>query len=138
MRRDPGRTVAAVRALGYADVELRWAFGNFGRASEQVRAALDGEGLRAPSAPVSPITLFVGWQRGLEIAHRLGHEYLIVPSFTGETSRTLDDWREWGGRFNAPRAVARPAGIWLAFPNEPDHMPPNDGQGPYAVFVSRN
>src|SRR5213596_3918829 len=100
MGRDPERTLAAVRAMGYTDVELLWSFGNFGRTTEQVRAALDREGLRAPSAHISPITLFVGWQRSLEIAHRLGHEYLIVPSFTGETSRSLDDWREWADRFN--------------------------------------
>ena len=137
MHKDPEGTLAAVRAMGYTDVELLWSFGNFGRTTEQVRAALDREGLRAPSAHISPITLFVGWERSLEIAHRLGHEYLIVPSFTGETSRTLDDWREWADRFNAAGAVARRAGIWLAFHNEPDHMPLIDGKVPYDVFVER-
>src|SRR5438093_677675 len=85
---------AAVRASGYTDVELLWSFGNFGRTTEQVRAALDKEGLRAPSAHCSPTILFVGWDRSLAIAHRLGHEYLIVPSFTPDTARSLDDWRE--------------------------------------------
>ena len=137
MHRDPERTLAAVRAMGYTDVELLWSFGNFGRTTEQVRAALDREGLRAPSAHISAITLFVGWQRSLDIAHRLGHEYLIVPSFTGETSRTLDDWREWADRFNTAGAAARRAGIWLAFHNESDHMTPIDGTVPYDVFVAR-
>ena len=137
MRRDPERTLAAVRAVGYTDVELLWSFGNFGRTTEQVRASLDREGLRAPSAHISPIMLFVGWQRSLEIAHRLGHEYLIVPSFTGETSRSLDDWREWADRFNTAGAAARRAGIWLAFHNEADHMTPIDGTVPYDVFVAR-
>src|SRR3989442_3055997 len=137
MQRDPEGTLPAVRAMGYSDVELLWSFGNFGRTTEQVRAALDREGLRAPSAHISPIMLFVGWERSLEIAHRLGHEYLIVPSFTGETSRSLDDWREWADRFNTPRAAARRAGIWLAFHNESDHMTPIDGMVPYDVFVSR-
>src|SRR5205807_4598118 len=108
MQRDPERTLAAVRAIGYTDVELLWSFGNFGRTTEQVRAALDHEGLHAPSAHISPITLFVGWERSLEIAHRLGHEYLIVPSFPEET-RSLDDWREWADRFNTAGAVARRA-----------------------------
>src|SRR5207248_1261101 len=73
----------------------------------------------------------------LAIARRLGHEYLIVPSFTGETSRSLDDWREWADRFNTAGAAARRAGIWLAFHNEPDHMTPIDGTVPYDVFVAR-
>src|SRR5256885_15073741 len=78
MRQDPERTLAAVRAMGYSDVELLWSFGNFGRTTEQVRAALDREALRAPTAHVSSTILFVGWDRSLDIAHRLGHEYLIV------------------------------------------------------------
>src|SRR2546425_634384 len=49
MGRDPDGTLAAVRAMGYTDVELLWSFGNFGRTTEQVRAALDHEGLRAPA-----------------------------------------------------------------------------------------
>ncbi len=137
MRRDPDRTLAAVRAMGYTDVELLWTFGNFGRTTEQVRAALDREGLRAPSAHVSPTILFVGWDRSLAIAHRLGHEYLIVPSFTADTARSLDDWREWADRFNIAGAAARRAGIWLAFHNEPDHMTPIDGKVPYDVFLER-
>jgi len=137
MGRDPERTLAAVRAMGYDDVELLWSFGNFGRTTAQVRAALDREGLHAPSAHVSPTVVLVGWERSLDIAHRLGHEYLIVPSFTVDTARSLDDWREWADRFNAAGAVARRAGIWLAFHNEPDHMTLIDGKVPYDVFVER-
>src|SRR3989475_4151336 len=134
MGRDPERTLAAVRSMGYTDVELLWSFGNFGRTTEQVRAALDHEGLRAPSAHVSPTVVLVGWERSLAIAHRLGHEYLIVPSFTPDTARSLDDWREWADRFNAPGAAGRGARIWLALPNQGDHLTPVDGKGPDAVF----
>jgi sugar phosphate isomerase/epimerase len=137
MRRDPERTLAAVAAAGYRDVELLWSFGNFGRTPAQVRTALDHEGLRAPSAHVSPDVLFVGWERSLAIAHQLGQEYIIVPSFTADTSRSLDDWREWADRFNAAGAVARRAGIWLAFHNEPEHLTPIDGTVPYDLFVER-
>ena len=91
MARDPERTLAAIRAIGYTDVELLWSFGNFGRTPAQVAAALKTEGLRAPSAHVSPAVILVGWERSLETAKLLGHEYLIVPSFTPDTQRTLDD-----------------------------------------------
>ena len=137
MRRDPERTLAAVRAMGYTDVELLWSLGNFGRTTEQVRAALDKEGLRAPSAHISAAVLLVGWERGLAIAQRLGHEYLIVPSFTADTARSLDDWREWADRFNAAGAAARRTGIWLAFHNEAEHMTPIDGTVPYDLFLER-
>src|SRR6184192_470328 len=137
MSRDPEGTLAAVRAIGYTDVELLWSFGNFGRTPGQVAAALKKEGLRAPSAHVSPAVVLVGWERSLETAKLLGHQYLIVPSFTPDTARSLDDWREWADRFNAAGAAARRAGIWLAFHNEADHMTPIDGTVPYDVFVQR-
>src|SRR2546426_5710645 len=117
MGRDPERTLAAVRAMGYTDVELLWSFGNFGRTTEQVRTALDHEGLRAPSTHVSPTVVLVGWERSLAIAHRLGHEYLIVPSFTPDTTRSLDDWRGVGHRLHAPRAAGRGAAGLPALPN---------------------
>ena len=137
MAANPERTLAAVRTLGYTDVELLWSFGNFGRTPAQVRATLTSEGLRAPSAHLSAAAILVGWERSLEIAKLLGHEYLIIPDFTADTARSLDDWREWADRFNTAGAVARRAGVWLAFHNEPDHMKPLDGQVPYDVFVAR-
>src|SRR2546423_8698269 len=48
MHKDPERTLAAVRAMGYTDVELLWSFGNFGRTTEQVRAALDRKDCARP------------------------------------------------------------------------------------------
>jgi len=137
MAQDPERTLAAIRAIGYTDVELLWSFENFGRTPAQVAATLKHEGLRAPSAHVSPIILFVGWERSLETANLLGHEYLIVPDFGSETTHSLDDWREWADRFNVAGAAARRAGIWLAFHNEAGHMKPIDGTVPYDVFVDR-
>src|SRR5882762_7110134 len=79
MAKDPEKTLAAIRAIGYTDVELLWSFDNFRRTAAQVAETLKKEGLRAPSAHISPIILFVGWERSLETAKQLGHQYLIVP-----------------------------------------------------------
>jgi sugar phosphate isomerase/epimerase len=137
MAKDFDRTLAAVRAIGYTDVELLWSFDNFGKSTAEVKAALAREGLRAPSAHISPAMILINWERRLETAKTLGHDYLIVPSLTADTSRTLDDWRAWADRFNEAGAVARRAGVWLAFHNEPDHMKPIEGKIPYDVFVDR-
>jgi sugar phosphate isomerase/epimerase len=140
MQADPERTLAAVRAIGYSHVELLWSRQNFGRTPQQVRATLDHEGLRAPSAHMAPEVIVANeWQQSLETAKLLGHEYLIVPSLPDETKQSLDAWRKWADRFNAAGAVARRAGIWLAFHNEPDHMKPigNDAAIPYDLFVER-
>jgi sugar phosphate isomerase/epimerase len=137
MTRDPERTLAAVRQIGYTDVELLWSFKNFGRTPQQVRASLDREGLKAPSAHMAPETILTDWDKSLETARLLGHEYLIVPNLTADTARSLDRWRYWADQFNTAGAVARKAGIWLAFHNEPNHMQPIDGVVPYDVFVDR-
>jgi sugar phosphate isomerase/epimerase len=136
MKRDPEGTLAAVRAAGYDDVELLWSFNNFGRTAEQVRASLARTGLRAPSAHIDPKILLNDWQRSLDTAALLGHQYLIVPSFPSSVN-TLDAWRTWADRFNTAGAAARRSNLWLAFHNEAEHMKPIDGQVPYDVFVER-
>jgi sugar phosphate isomerase/epimerase len=137
MARDFDGTLAAVRTIGYTDVELLWSFDNWGRSTAQVKAALAREGLRAPSAHIAPITILVSWERQLATARELGHDSLIVPSLTADTSKTLDDWKQWADKFNQAGAAARRAGIWLGFHNEPDHMKPIDGQIPYDIFLQR-
>jgi len=136
MRRDPERTLAAVREMGYADVELLWSFGNFGRTPRQVRDTLDTVGLRAPSAHIAPESILTAWDRSLADAKLLGHEYLIVPGLPAQAN-SLDQWRQWADRFNTAGAAARAAGVWLAFHNEPDQMKPIDGTVPYDVFIQR-
>ena len=137
MRADPERTLASVRRMGYDDVELLWSMDNFGRTPAQVRATLDREGLRAPSAHIAPSALTGDWERSLDTARMLGHAYLIVPSLPAETDRSLDAWRQWADRFNAAGAQARNAGLWLAFHNEPGHVKPIDGVVPYDLFLAR-
>jgi sugar phosphate isomerase/epimerase len=137
MHADPERTLAAVRAIGYDDVELLWSADNFGRTPQQVKATLDHEGLNAPSAHMAPEVILKDWERSLETAHLLGHQYLIVPSLPGETQNSLDAWKLWADRFNTAGAVARRVGIWLAFHNEPDHMKAIEGVVPYDLFIAR-
>lgn len=137
MKANPERTLAAVRAIGYTDVELLWSFGNFGRTPQQVRDSLAHEGLRAPSAHIAPEILLKDWDKSLADAKFLGHEYLIVPSLPAETNHSLDQWKVWADRFNSAGAAARRAGIWLAFHNEPDHAKPIDGTIPYDLFLQR-
>lgn len=137
MRDNPERTLADIRAIGYTDVELLWSFNNFGRTPQQVAATLKNEGLRAPSCHMSAETIFVGWEKSLEIAKLLGQEYCFVPDFEDWTKTTLDHWRQWADRFNTAGAVARKYGIWLGFHNESYHQKPIEGQVPYDVFIER-
>lgn len=137
MKRDPERTLAAVRSMGYREVELLWSFGNFGRTPREVKRTLDAEGLVAPSAHIDPRLILGDWAKALEDAALLGHDSLIAPSIPGEAARTLDGWRSWAELFNAAGERARTAGIWLAFHNEPSHQRAIDGVIPYDLFLAR-
>jgi sugar phosphate isomerase/epimerase len=137
MEKNVPATLAALRQIGYTEVESLWSFGNWGRPPKHWRELLDANGLRSPSAHMEADTILVGWERSLERAKVIGHEYLFVPSFDGWTSQTIDDWKEWADKFNAAGAVARRYGIWLGFHNEAEHMKPIDGTVPYDVFIER-
>ncbi|MES1259151.1 MAG: hypothetical protein ABUL71_01055, partial [Gemmatimonadota bacterium] len=111
MKADHDGTLAKVRDMGYADVELLWSFNNFGRTPQQVRDVLRRLGLRAPSAHIAPDLLLKDWQQSLDAARFLGHDYLIVPSLPGDTGKSLDRWRAWADNFNRAGEVARKSGI---------------------------
>lgn len=135
MRADPERTLAAIRAIGFDDVELLWSFKNFDRTPKQVKEALDREGLKAPSCHMAPETILTNWNQHLDDARYLGQQYMIVPSLPAETNNSITAWSLWANRFNAAGEVARRAGIWLAFHNEPNHQKPILGEIPIEVFA---
>ncbi len=137
MKKDPEGTLAAIRAMGYDEVELLWSFGNFGRTNFQVKAALKNTGLKAPTAHIAPELLTRDWSSSLEAARYLGQQYLIVPSLPEETNTSLDAWKKWADIFNVAGAEARKAKVWLAFHNEPNHQKPIDGVIPYDLFIER-
>ncbi len=137
MKENPEKTLAAIRAIGYTDVELLWSFKNFDRSPAQVKATLKAEGLTATSAHMAPETLLSEWSESLRTAKLLGHQYLVVPSLPSETKRSINAWKIWADRFNVAGEEARRAGIWLAFHNEPDHQRNVEGEFPLDVFLAR-
>lgn len=137
MKANPERTLAAVRKIGYDQVELLWSWDNFGRTPQQVRTSLATLGLSAPSAHIAPEVLLADWERSLETAHYLGHRFLVVPSLPDEPVTSLDVWRRWADHFNVAGETARKAGIALAFHNEPGHVRAIDGTVPYDLFIGR-
>jgi len=101
MAKDFDRTLAAVRQIGYTDVELLWSMNNFGKSTAEVKAALQREGLKAPSAHISPLTILIGWEKRLDAAKELGHEYLIVQA--SRTTRVRRSISGGNGRITSTR-----------------------------------
>lgn len=136
MRENPERTLAALAAIGYTDVELLWSFQNFGQSIKEVKASLKATGLKAPSAHMAAETILTEWEQRCAEAKDLGMTYLTAPSLPAEANKSLDVVKLWATRFNNAGEVARRYGLWLALHNEPNHEKPIMGQKPMEVFLA--
>ena len=130
------RTIAAIAAAGYNDVELLGSMKNFDMPSAQLRQVLDRNGLRAPSTHVGG-NVVDDLSRNLDDAQTLGHTYITVASLPIAAPRKLDDYRRWADRLNEAGRITRQRGVWMAFHNHANDFEVLDGQVAYDVFVER-
>ena len=134
-RRDLERTIAAIAAAGYNDVELLSSMNNFGMPAARLREILDRNGLRAPSTHVGG-NAFDELDRQLADAATLGHKYIILASLPGDHP-TLDDYKRWADRLNEAGRRSLTHGVWIGFHDEAGDFAPIDGVVPYDVLVER-
>ena len=130
------RTIAAIAAAGYHDVELLGSMNNFDTPPAQLRQVLDRNGLRAPSTHVGG-NVVDNLTRNLDDAQTLGHTYITVASLPIQSPRKLDDYRRWADRLNEAGRITRQRGVWMAFHNHANDFEVLDGQVAYDVFVER-
>ena len=125
-------TLARVASIGYAEVEFA---GYFDRSPNAVRAILDANGLSAPSAHVGYDVLGDGWDRVLDDAAAVGHQYLICPSLPRDVRASLDGFRRAAQRFNRAGQQAGDAGIAFGYHNHDFEFTPIDGRIPYNLLL---
>ena len=135
-RTDLERTLAAIAAIGYKDIELLGSMNNFGMPPARLRSVLDQNGLRAPSTHVGGSALN-DLDRQLDDANTLGHSYLTVASLPISGARTVDEYRRWADRLNEAGRRARQRNVWIAFHNHANDCTPDNGAVPYDALVER-
>lgn len=136
MKAAPEKTLEALAAIGYTDVELLWSFRNFGQSLKELKATLKATGLKAPSAHMAPETILTEWEQRCAEAKELGMTYLTAPSLPSEANKSLDVVKLWANRFNSAGEVARRYGLWIALHNEPNHEKPIMGRKPLELFLA--
>lgn len=114
IERDLDATLAAVRALGVAAVELPSPYAPFDRPSAALRAALDRAGLVAPGTVVGTGLLYRGWDRALDAARTLGCSRITCAAPAPEERRDARDWPELVDVYAAAAARASDAGLAFA------------------------
>jgi sugar phosphate isomerase/epimerase len=114
MKSDLPGTLAKVAAIGYKEVEFH---DYFGRTPAQIRDLLRRNGLDSPSTHVPFESLETGWQKTLDTAKAIGHEWVVISWVPEEKRRTLDDWKRHAELFNRAAAQAKSAGLRFAHHN---------------------
>ncbi|MCZ6916832.1 MAG: TIM barrel protein [Gemmatimonadetes bacterium] len=132
MAEDFEGTLARVASIGYAEVEFA---GYFDREPRAISAILEANGLSAPSAHVGYDLLEDGWDRVLDDAVTVGHQYLICPSLPQNVRGSLDGYRRVADRFNRAGRQAHQAGLRFGYHNHDFEFTPIDGRIPYNMLL---
>ncbi len=132
MEENVERTLERVAAIGYTELEFA---GYFDLSPQQIRTALDENGLSAPAAHVPLEMLEDQWDSVVDLAGTVGHDYLVVPWIEPANRTSLDDYRAMAERFNRVGERAKEAGLAFGYHNHDFEFEPLDGQIPFDVLV---
>src|SRR5574342_854205 len=97
LEKDFEGTLARVAEVGFREVELA---GLFGHSPKDARAALDRNGLRAPSMHVDLPEIRTGFSKTLETGTALGVRYVICAWLAPEERGSLDLYKKHTETFN--------------------------------------
>jgi sugar phosphate isomerase/epimerase len=133
-RRDFEGTLAALRAIGFAEVELFEYPAGVGAAD--LRATLQRVGLAAPSTHVGLARLRDDWEATLDFAAAVGHRYIVLASIPEADRRTVDQYRRIAELLNRCGDASRRHGITLGYHNHAFELKPLDGVNPLELLLA--
>jgi len=132
MARQPERTLTALKAIGYGEVE----FAGYGRMkAAEVKAMLGRVGLTAPAGHVDISLLGDRWPATVKFMREAGHQYLVVGWIPPEERQRLDQFRSLAARLNQAAEAARTAGLRFAYHNHDYEFAALDGRRPYDTLL---
>jgi sugar phosphate isomerase/epimerase len=134
MEKDFEGTLSKIAGIGYKEVEFA---GYFNHSPADVRAILDRLSISAPSAHGPLSMLSSNWQKTIDDAKVMGHEYLIVAYLDESQRKSIDDYKRHADLFNSAGEIAKKSGVKLGYHNHDFEFKPLDGQVPYDVLLSR-
>ena len=132
MKADLPGTLAKVAAIGYKEVEFA---GYFGRTPAEIRDLLRRDGLTSPSTHLPFDSLETTWQKQLDDAKAIGHQWATIAFIPAEKRQTLDDWKRHAATFNRAAAQAKAAGLRFAYHNHDFEFKAIDGTRPFDILL---
>jgi sugar phosphate isomerase/epimerase len=131
MKKDAARTIAAVASAGYKQVEFA---GYFDHSPKDIRKMLDDNGLSSPSAHIQMSDLGEPWERMLDAANTIGHEYLVC-GWIDEPDRTVAGYEKIAARFNSAAEKSVKRGVMVGYHNYSYDFTRIDGEIPYEILL---
>lgn len=107
-------TLAAVKAIGYAGVELA---GYAGKTAAEYKQLLDANGLSAVGAHVGFDQAIGDAAQAIDEAKLFGLTYVVVPWVGSPYADSLDGFRELGAKLTEASAAYAAAGLKLGYHN---------------------
>lgn len=143
MQQDFHGTLAHVASIGYKEVELA-GFNQdgsgkityFNQSPKDFRAAIDSQGLTAPSTHVNFKSLAPGnFAHVLEASKILGHSYIVNPWIDEDVRNGPDGWKKAAEAFNRAGEACKQAGIQFAYHNHWFEFAEVNGKMPYDYLL---
>lgn len=130
---DMERTLARVADVGYREVEFT---DYFTRNPAQIAQILMANGLVSPAIHVGLDVMRSSWDKALDDAATVGHQYVVVPSLPVEERSSVDVVRKLGEDFNRAGEVARARGLRFAYHNHDYEFEPLGSTTCYDVLLA--
>jgi sugar phosphate isomerase/epimerase len=127
------RTLAAVAAAGYREVEFA---GYYGRSPQQISAALKANGLTAPSAHIDSWGQPDRFATALDAAGTIGHKWVVMPWIPPEKRGGAAMWRGLADTLLAAVEPAKQRGVRVAYHNHDFEFAKVEGTTPLAILMN--
>ncbi|MCU0648553.1 MAG: sugar phosphate isomerase/epimerase [Gemmatimonadaceae bacterium] len=126
------RTLAALAAMGYREVEFA---GYYGRTPQQIASVLAANGLSAPSAHIDSWGQPDRFQVSLDAAGVIGHRWLVLPWIPPERRGGAAMWRGVADTLLKAVEPARERGARVAYHNHEFEFAPVEGSTPLEILM---
>jgi sugar phosphate isomerase/epimerase len=131
MEKDMAGTLKSIAAIGYPEVEFA---GYYKKSAQDVRAMLDANGLRAPSAHIPLDAMRADMKKVIADSKVIGHEIVICPYL--EAPKTAAAWSALAKEFNGFGTTLKGEGLQFAYHNHDFEFKPVEGKMPYDVLLA--
>ena len=135
MQADLPGTLGRVAAAGYKEVEFA---GYFGRSPAEIRDLLARNSLTSPSTHVPIQMMRNEWQKTLDFARQVGHQWVVIPWLPEEERGNLESWKRIAAELNTGGRAARDAGLRVGYHNHDFELQPIAGSSaiPLEVLIT--